>query len=219
MTESDLTSSETNLGLKTILHDYAYWLLNQKQSNGKFYAPSVTVTFLSYFKTVLCKNFDKVDVVREIEMLAPAVNWYSDLYGCLEMRATVAAIERGEDVCSKTLSVGRHITVEITRYLLKQDKSECYENRAVLAMLRQAVGRGGEIGSFVWQTSSFNHDTEQWELDWPKEKTGTANLMTFSRDNTNYEIDVFHAMACYTMLLEGRYSPDDQGYLFSCLPT
>eukprot|EP00957_Ditylum_brightwellii_P177739 13538913-Ditylum_brightwellii.AAC.1 len=75
-------------------------------------------------------------------MLAPAVNWYSNLYSCLEMRATVAVIEQGEDICSETLSVGRHITVEITCYLLKQDKCECYENRAVLAMLRQAVGRG-----------------------------------------------------------------------------
>eukprot|EP00957_Ditylum_brightwellii_P104722 7980956-Ditylum_brightwellii.AAC.1 len=63
-------------------------------------------------------------------MLAPAVKWYSDLCGCLEMCATVAAIELGEDICSKALSVGGHITVEITHYLLKQDKSECYENRA-----------------------------------------------------------------------------------------
>eukprot|EP00957_Ditylum_brightwellii_P160606 12226582-Ditylum_brightwellii.AAC.1 len=61
------------------------------------------------------------------------------------MCATVAAIEQGEDVYSKTLSVGRHITVEITCYLLKQDKSESYESREVLVMLRQAVGRGGEI--------------------------------------------------------------------------
>eukprot|EP00957_Ditylum_brightwellii_P099086 7546713-Ditylum_brightwellii.AAC.1 len=86
-------------------------------------------------------------------MLAPAVNWYSDLYSCLEMRVTVAAIEGREDINSKTLNVGRHITVEITCYLLKQDKSECYKNRAVLVMLRQAVGRGGEIGSSVWWTS------------------------------------------------------------------
>eukprot|EP00957_Ditylum_brightwellii_P176587 13449480-Ditylum_brightwellii.AAC.1 len=78
------------------------------------------------------------------------------------MRATVAVIEQGEGVCSKALSVGRHITVEITRYLLKQDKSECYKNMAVLAILRQAVGRGDDIGSSVWQTSSFNYDTEQW---------------------------------------------------------
>eukprot|EP00957_Ditylum_brightwellii_P122697 9357512-Ditylum_brightwellii.AAC.1 len=31
LTKSDLTSSEKNLGLKTILHDYAYWLLKEKQ--------------------------------------------------------------------------------------------------------------------------------------------------------------------------------------------
>eukprot|EP00957_Ditylum_brightwellii_P162710 12390373-Ditylum_brightwellii.AAC.1 len=61
------------------------------------------------------------------------------------MHATVAAIEQGEEANSKSLSVRRHITVEITHYLLKQDNSECYDNRAMLAMLSQAVGRGGEI--------------------------------------------------------------------------
>eukprot|EP00957_Ditylum_brightwellii_P100435 7655648-Ditylum_brightwellii.AAC.1 len=65
------------------------------------------------------------------------------------MHATVTAIEQGKEIYSKTLNVGRNITVEITRYLLKQDKYECYESRAVLAMLRQAVGRGDEIGSSV----------------------------------------------------------------------
>eukprot|EP00957_Ditylum_brightwellii_P122001 9304690-Ditylum_brightwellii.AAC.1 len=30
LTESNLTSSEENLGLKTILHDYVYWLLKEK---------------------------------------------------------------------------------------------------------------------------------------------------------------------------------------------
>eukprot|EP00957_Ditylum_brightwellii_P100636 7670626-Ditylum_brightwellii.AAC.1 len=68
-------------------------------------------------------------------------------------------------------------------------------------MLRQAVGRGSEIGSSMWRTSSFNHDTEQWELDWPEEKTGTANLMTFQETIQTMRL---------TMLLEGKYSPDDQ---------
>eukprot|EP00957_Ditylum_brightwellii_P025170 1905255-Ditylum_brightwellii.AAC.1 len=61
------------------------------------------------------------------------------------MRATVAAIERGEQVNKKILSVGRQIIIYVTRHLLKQDKAESYEKRAVLAILRQAVGRGGEI--------------------------------------------------------------------------
>eukprot|EP00957_Ditylum_brightwellii_P144137 10981809-Ditylum_brightwellii.AAC.1 len=40
--------------------------------------------------------------------------------------------------------------------------------------------------------------------------------MNFSRDNINYEVDVFHVIVCYTMLLEVRYSPDYQGYPFLC---
>eukprot|EP00957_Ditylum_brightwellii_P001150 90625-Ditylum_brightwellii.AAC.1 len=31
LNESDFTSSEKNLGLKTILHNYTYWLLKGKQ--------------------------------------------------------------------------------------------------------------------------------------------------------------------------------------------
>eukprot|EP00957_Ditylum_brightwellii_P095884 7305654-Ditylum_brightwellii.AAC.1 len=64
-----------------------------------------------------------MEIVKEIEMLASAVSWYSDLHSYLEMRATVAAIER-EEVNKKTLSVGRKIIIYITRHLLKQDKAE-----------------------------------------------------------------------------------------------
>ena len=83
-------------------------------------------------------------------------------------------------------------------------------------MLRQAVGHGGEVGSSIWKSCSFNHDTEQWELEWPEEKTGNANLMTFTRDATNFEIDVFHSMAAYLTVFEGRLKRNEDKYLFPC---
>eukprot|EP00957_Ditylum_brightwellii_P063823 4843272-Ditylum_brightwellii.AAC.1 len=50
-------------------------------------------------------------------------------------------------------------------------KHEAYKSQAVLSVLRQAVERGGKVGSSIWKTCSFDHDTEKWELEWPEEKT------------------------------------------------
>ena len=79
------------------------------------------------------------------------------------------------------------------------------------------MGRGGEIGSSIWHTCSWNDDTEMWEIEWAEEKTGTVNLMTFSRDNTDLEVDMFHSMACYLITQGGGHkSSDENKFLFPC---
>jgi len=56
LTKKHLQSKEVNLGLRTILSNFAMFLLEQKQENGKEYAPGSILQFLSNFKTVICKN-------------------------------------------------------------------------------------------------------------------------------------------------------------------
>eukprot|EP00957_Ditylum_brightwellii_P178792 13619113-Ditylum_brightwellii.AAC.1 len=87
------------------------------------------------------------------------------------MRCFVAAIEHGETVCKKTLAVGKALIIGMCKHLMSLNIPEAYESQAVLSILRQAVGRVGKVGSSIWKTCFFNHDTEQWELEWPEEKT------------------------------------------------
>eukprot|EP00957_Ditylum_brightwellii_P112615 8584695-Ditylum_brightwellii.AAC.1 len=56
---------------------------------------------------------------------------------------------------------------------------EAYERQDVLSVLRQAVGCGDKVGLSVWKTCSFNHDTEQWEIEWSEEKTVASYLTAF----------------------------------------
>eukprot|EP00957_Ditylum_brightwellii_P061204 4644117-Ditylum_brightwellii.AAC.1 len=80
------------------------------------------------------------------------------MYKRLEMCAYVAAIEKGLPVVKKTVGI--------------ENTPGGFENCAVLTALRQAVGHGGEIGSSIWHTHSWNDDTEMWEIEWPEEKLG-----------------------------------------------
>eukprot|EP00957_Ditylum_brightwellii_P074095 5630205-Ditylum_brightwellii.AAC.1 len=43
-------------------------------------------------------------------------------------------------------------------------------------------------------------------MEWPQEKTGSTNIMTFSRDKDGLEVDIFHNMACYLLTQEGKYT-------------
>ena len=78
-----------------------------------------------------------------------------------------------------TVSVWRHIKIKINTYLIKQDSPVGFENITLFTALRQAVGRSSKVGSSIWYSCSWNHNTEMWEIKWPKGKTGSVNLMKF----------------------------------------
>eukprot|EP00957_Ditylum_brightwellii_P009248 699719-Ditylum_brightwellii.AAC.1 len=61
----------------------------------------------------------------------------------------------------------------MNKHLISENTPDGFENCVVLTALRQAVGRGGKIGSSIWHTCSWNDDTEMWEIEWSEEKTGT----------------------------------------------
>ena len=214
-----LTSDEANLGLRRILHGFAEYLMHDVWDDGKDYAANSMLGYLSNFKTVLCKNpmFQRLEAIKDINVQKKNYTWYSELHQALKMRAYCKAIEKGESVTSDTLPVVRENIIAMNRHFIQKDDPGSFEKQAVLTALRQAVGRGGEIGTSIWKTCSWNIETEMLEIEWPEEKTGTANLMTFSRDNDNLEVDFFHSMACYLMTQEGRHGSTNQSkYLFPC---
>eukprot|EP00957_Ditylum_brightwellii_P083388 6338879-Ditylum_brightwellii.AAC.1 len=75
----------------------------------------------------------------------------------------------------------------MNKHFIKFDTADGYENHAVLTALRKAVGRGGKVRSTIWQSCYWNHNTTHREMEWPEEKTGNTNIMTFSRDKDDLE--------------------------------
>ena len=49
-----------------------------------------------------------------------------------------------------------------------------------------------------------------WEIEWPEEKTGSFNLMTFYIDAIDLEIDVFHSIPCYYITQVRRHKISDE---------
>eukprot|EP00957_Ditylum_brightwellii_P148990 11343798-Ditylum_brightwellii.AAC.1 len=76
------------------------------------------------------------------------------------MRTYVGAISKGLAVVKKTVYVGCKAVIAINKHFIKCDSADGYENRVVLTALRQAVGRGGNVGSTIWQSCYWNHDTK-----------------------------------------------------------
>eukprot|EP00957_Ditylum_brightwellii_P041019 3106132-Ditylum_brightwellii.AAC.1 len=122
------------------------------------------------------------------------------------MRTYVEAISKGLVVVKKTVPVGRKVVIAINKHFIKCDTVDGYENHAVSTALRQAVGCNCKVGSTIRQSCYWNHDTKHWEMEWPEEKAGSTNVITFSRDKYDLEVDMFHSMACYLLTQEGKYT-------------
>eukprot|EP00957_Ditylum_brightwellii_P137723 10499414-Ditylum_brightwellii.AAC.1 len=83
-----IKEGDEQLGLRNIQHNFAQWLLTNRPANGMFYAPGTTLHFFSNFKTVLCHNFDKVQIIKDISKSirgGGSQTWYSELFKMLEM--------------------------------------------------------------------------------------------------------------------------------------
>ena len=126
-----LKEGDEQLGLRNLLHNFAQWLLTEKKADGSFYAPGTALHFFSDFKTVLCENFQKLQIIKDIRKSTKAQGvqtWYSELYKMLEMRCYVAAIECGDTVCKKTLAVGRLLIIDVCKHLMSLNNPEAYES-------------------------------------------------------------------------------------------
>eukprot|EP00957_Ditylum_brightwellii_P039301 2973202-Ditylum_brightwellii.AAC.1 len=86
------------------------------------------------------------------------------------MCAHDCAIDKGLPVMKKTVGVGGSIIINMNKHLISENTPDGFENCALLTALRQAMGRGCEIGSSIWHTYSWNEDTEMWVIEWPEEK-------------------------------------------------
>ena len=95
------------------------------------------------------------------------------------MHTCVAAIDKGVTVLKKKVGVGHQIITKVNTQLIKHDSPGGFDNRYAWTAPIQALGRGGEVRSSIWNSCSWNHNTEMWEIKWPKGKTGSVNLMKF----------------------------------------
>ena len=83
------------------------------------------------------------------------------------MRATAAAIKRGDAISDKTPGIQQDLLKSINKRLLEQNR---HEDRAVTNTIFYAVGRGGEVSTSIWDTTEWDTKQEQLLMDWPELK-------------------------------------------------
>ena len=114
----------------------------------------------------------------------------------------------------ETVGVRRRIIIKTNKHFIKKDSPYGFEYIYLFTALRQVVGHGSEVRSSIWHSCSWNNSIEMWEIEWPEEKTGSFNLMTFYRDAIDLEIDVFHSIPCYYITQVRRHKISDEHTFF-----
>ena len=89
-------------------------------------------------------------------------SWHLDLYKQLNINTYVAAFNNGVTIVKETVGVGRHIILKMNSHLIKQGLPDCFENTVVFITLNQTVGRGSEVRLSIWDSLSWNHNTDMW---------------------------------------------------------
>ena len=62
----------------------------------------------------------------------------------------------------------------------------------------------GEVSTSTWNSAQWDDDREFLSLDWGELKKGQQYLMTFHPDAKSWELDVYHAIACYLIGGHGK---------------
>jgi hypothetical protein len=87
----------------------------------------------------------------------------------------------------------------ICRNILQQGTAISTAKRFALVMTFQAVGRSGEVAltNMDNESASWDEDSECLILDWSEVKTTRQKTINFFCDYSNFELDFYHAFACY----------------------
>ena len=117
------------------------------------YAPLALAQVFSSFKAVLLKRFAPLKY-REDDPQR-----YIELYRGLKLIACALCIKRGGTISMKHVGFRRKVSLACLLHLIKKyGDGTGYEERAVLAMLFHAVGRGSELAATTWELATWEEE-------------------------------------------------------------
>ena len=126
-----------NPPIRECMTEFANFLLNRKVAGGKYHTAGAVGQYFSTFKATLFKKF------KPLGCTGASPDWYMEVYHGLCMRASTAAIKRGEKIRKKAVGMPRAKIIECCDYLLSLNDAQSYEDRTVLSVLYSACGQSG----------------------------------------------------------------------------
>eukprot|EP00979_Chaetoceros_neogracilis_P008209 scaffold1828_cov272-Chaetoceros_neogracile.AAC.7 len=174
----NLDPSSTNFDLEAISEKFCIYLLELKMDNGNYYAADSLPQFLSGWVNALKKKKEFNAFLKSPSSL----DWYKNMWSDLRTRARTNAFYRGDTAKHNKCYLRRHTVAKITMFYLKnpvrKQDSKGWEDMAITNVLRQAVGRAGEIGYFNWNDSCFESDDQCFQNTWFQPKTARSFVIT-----------------------------------------
>ena len=191
---------------------FGVYILHLKQDGGKHYGVGTKV---GYFRGWLA-GLDKVQKFKSAVSEARST-WFPDVVKKVEMRASVAAIRRGEAISRRKRPIRRALLLRLVKHVLKSNSPEAYRMRAVLNMLRSSVGRSGEVSTASWAFSEWSPEDDVLLMNWPEVKTGMESTLSYGPD-IDWQLDVIHSIGSYLVTNQGGATSDgDVNWLFPFL--
>jgi hypothetical protein len=130
----------------------------------------------------------------------------------LNKKVAEREINLGVSSCKdNSYPLGRKYVAEIVGYLLKENSISAIEKAIVILTTFLSIGRAGECGYVTYAQQKWNPILNIIDGKWNEKKTRKQNLMCYFHDYSDYRLDWYFLMFCYTMSGSGSHhttSPD-----------
>lgn len=107
----------------------------------------------------------------------------------------------------KTKGIYREELLKICEHFLKLGDPASMEKRAVFLMLYHSVGRAGEAATTNFDVMHWDETHKLLWSGWNQTKTGRGAEISYTSDSSRFELDMFHALACYIVTAKSKLSP------------
>lgn len=216
-----------NMPLKNYANGFIDFLLTlRKEKDDEFYAYGSLPTYFSGWKNALMHKNNFQDASGSL--LHKIYNDFTGLNEKIKNKAFERAINEGEIVHNAELFLREGIMEDLLLWILQNPRQNIHalgwRDACILAFLRNAVGRGGEIGTLKWNGSFFNPADDVFDAMWLQKKTAKVDRMRFVHDD-RWKLSVFVMLGGYisTKNEEFRKVTNDNGkemhLIFDDLPS
>jgi hypothetical protein len=122
--------------------------------------------------------------------------WYTDMRNYICRMCTNRVVEAGKKLVNKSDPIGRPLLSKICTALLRKNDFDSIEMRAAFVTDFHSCGRTGEIATASYATASWDDIECCLKTDWSMEKTSQQKLLYLYPDYEQYQICVYHSIAC-----------------------
>ena len=111
-----------------------------QKSVCNWHCTSVSLELFAYF------------IGKHPELKAEKELWFDDFHYNIGHMARADSIKSFRPLKKKTKGIRRKMCINMLKNIMLRNEAKSWEKRAVIALLRKSVGRGGEVSTITWDS-------------------------------------------------------------------